>query len=223
MNPSWQKAKIVKSAPASFDIRSLVLKPESYIPYRAGQHYELRMPGSDISRKYSIASSPYEPGDSLEFGVQLIRNGVLSPQLWGLAEGSEIEIRGPLGESFVWDADASGPLVLLGAGSGITPLLSIYRAYRFKYPHGTCAFVMSAKDASRIMHYDALKDILITRFTATEERIDLGFLKDPVGALAKNPQALFYICGPDGFIDEMVDNVLELGALEANVKSEKFT
>ena len=218
---SWQKAKIIKIAQASVDIKSITVKPENSAEYTAGQHYEICIPGESIIRKYSIVSDIYEK-NYLEFGVQLIESGALSPRLWDLQAGDELEIRGPLGESFIWDSSNPAPLVLLGAGSGITPLVSIYYSYHKKYPDGQCVFIMSAKDSSRIMNYDSLKDILVTRFTTTEGRIDFDFLKKHTNELTSDKDTLFFICGPDNFIDDMVDTVLELGVAEKNIKSERF-
>jgi ferredoxin-NADP reductase len=218
----WQKAKIIKTTQASADMKSIIVEPITYYKFRAGQHYELRLPENDISRKYSIVSGINTEKNYIEFGIQLISNGVLSPKLWNLKEEDEIEIRGPLGESFVWDPSISGPIILIGAGSGITPLLSIYNSYTKEYPQGKCIFIMSAKDSSRIMNYSSLKDILITRFSTIEGRINLEFLKKNIGELAQDKKTVCYICGPDNFIDDMVDNVLELGVPEDNVKSERF-
>lgn len=219
---SWQKAKIIKVFQSASDILSVIVEPEVFYPYRAGQHYELRIPEGDVSRKYSVVSAPYESNKYLEFGVQFIPTGVLSPKLWELKEGDEIEIRGPLGESFVWTSDFSGPLVLIGAGSGMTPLLSIYSEYRNNYPEGKFVFIISAKDSSRIMKYDLLKSFLTIRFTSTEGRINNEFLEKNIRELLQNKNTMCYICGPENFIDDMVDSVLELGIDEDNVKSERF-
>ena len=220
MHP-WQRVKIIKSIQACADIKSITVEAKDFLRHKAGQYYEICMPGESIIRDYSVVSSIYDR-EFIEFGVQLIENGALSPTLWRLKEGDEIEIRGPLGESFIWDPEHSGPLILIGAGSGITPLLSIYHSYRATHPDGKYIFMMSAKDPSRIMHYEKLKDILVTKFTKTEERIDLEFLKKNIGKLALDKNAKCYISGPDNFIDDMVDYVLEIGIVEDNIRSERF-
>jgi len=221
----WRKAKIVKTFQVAADMKSIIVVPadmtEEFPPHRAGQHFELCLPGTNIIRKYSVVSPIHTKGE-LEFGVQLIENGELSPKLWALEVGDEIEIRGPIGRSFVWDEAHTGPLVLIGAGSGITPILCIYNSFRALYPEGGCVFIMSAKDASRIMYYEKLKDILITRFTKTEGRMDREFLKTHIGTFAENPNTMCYISGPDNFVDDMVDIVSDLGIHEDNIRSERF-
>ena len=218
----WIKGKIIKTYQSAGDMKSVVVKTDEKFDFRPGQHFELCIPGSSVIRKYSVVSSMYSNDKNLEFGIQLIPGGALSPKLWELKEGDEIELRGPLGRSFVWDSTNSGPLVLIGAGSGITPLLSIYDSYRHDYPQGECVFIMSAKDSSRVMKYDEIKSFLTTRFTSTEGRINSDFLKNHIGNLATNKNTMCYICGPDNFIDDVVDMVSDMGISDDNIKSERF-
>src|SRR5205807_642212 len=44
-----------------------------------------------------------------------------------LADGDQLELRGPIGGYFTWDVDMAGPLLLVGGGSGICPLMSMIR------------------------------------------------------------------------------------------------
>jgi ferredoxin-NADP reductase len=149
--------------------------------------------------------------------------GLLSPQLWKLSEGSEVEISGPWGQSFVWESSIHGPIVLIGAGSGITPLLSMYAAYTHACPEGKVVFIMSATSPSHIMHYDTLKDRLVTRLTESAGRIDAVFLERHTGPLASCEGVRVYVCGPDGFIDDIVDMLIELGFPPLCIRSERFT
>src|SRR5579859_1408937 len=121
---SWRPATVLRATKAADDIMSIELQPNDWLPHKAGQHYELRLPGHHLSRKYSIVSSPHQT-ERLEFGVQFLSYGEVSPLLWKLRPGDKLEIRGPLG-AFVWTPETTGPLVLIAAGSGITPLLSMY-------------------------------------------------------------------------------------------------
>ena len=217
----WQTATIISTRLAAEDIRSIIVAPEIWLPHRPGQHYELRLPGSDTSRKYSIVSTPSRQGE-LEFGIQLIPHGVLSPALWALGPGAKLEIRGPLGESFVLNANNSEPPILIGAGSGITPLTSMHSAYREAYPSLAPTFVVTAKNPGRIMHYSALMPHLTTRFTATEGRINTTFLAEKLMLQTANPNRDYYICGPPNFIDTIVDDLLDMNVPEIHIKSERF-
>lgn len=218
---SWQKVKVVSNTHAAADMKSLILKIDTTLRFQAGQHYEFCFQGKNIIRKYSVVSDIYAK-DKLEFGVQLIENGALSPDLWKLKEGDELETRGPIGSYFNWDASNSQPLILLGAGAGITPLISIYHSYMKTYPEGKCVFIMTEKDASHIMHYEELKDTLITKFTSTESRIDFAFLKHAMEGTVLDRQTMCFISGPDNFVDDMTKYVVELGVTKRNIKLERF-
>jgi ferredoxin-NADP reductase len=218
----WHRARVLKTTQAADDMLSLVVEPAVWKPFKAGQHYEIRLPDTRVSREYSIVSAPHEEG-RLEFGIQLMPGGLLSPQLWKLSEGSEVEISGPWGQSFVWESSMRGPMVLIGAGSGITPLLSMYAAYTHACPDEKAVFIMSAKSSPRIMHYDKLKDGLVTRQTATEGRVDTAFLERHTGLFASREGVRMYVCGPDGFIDDIVDMLIELGFPPLCIRSERFT
>ncbi|HXH26354.1 MAG TPA: ferredoxin--NADP reductase [Candidatus Acidoferrum sp.] len=211
----------MSTQPAAEDIRSIVVAPETWQPHRPGQHYELRLPGGNVSRKYSVVSAPSRHGE-LEFGIQLIPSGELSPALWALKPGDTLEIRGPLGESFVLDTANPEPPVFIGAGSGITPLISMHRTYLEMYPNLAPAFIVTAKTPERIMHHNTLVPHLITRFTATNGRLNITFLAEKLMLPAANPQRNYYICGPPDFIDTIVDDLLELGVPEVSIKSERF-
>ena len=60
--------------------------------------------------------------------VERIEDGEVSPYLVDeLAEGDQLELRGPIGGYFVWDVDMGGPLLLVAGGSGICPLMAMLR------------------------------------------------------------------------------------------------
>ncbi len=217
----WRPAKVVSAQQAADDILSLRLKPQEWLPHQAGQHYELRLPGHHLSRKYSIVSSPHQQGE-LEFGVQLLSYGLVSPLLWQLKPGDDIEIRGPLG-AFVWQPHMTGPLVMIGAGSGITPFLSMYDYRKHLFPDSETVLVVSAKQSGRVMHYDARKGELVTRFTETDGRIDEAFLRQVVGKFASDPSAHFLTCGPGGFTGHIITTLMALGIPETQIRRETFS
>lgn len=218
---NWQTAKIISTQPAAEDIHSIIVAPDAWVAHRPGQHYELRLPGGDISRKYSVVSAPSRHGQ-LEFGVQLIPNGALSPALWTLKPGDKLEIRGPLGESFILDTASTEPPVFIGAGSGITPLISMFDAFCELDQPTFPTFIISAKTPARIMHHARLAPRLTPRFTATDGRINITFLAEKLMPHLANPSVNYYVCGPPDFIDSMVDDLLDLGIPEAHIKSERF-
>jgi ferredoxin-NADP reductase len=217
----WISGRVVRVEQVAADMRSLFVVPERPLPHLAGQNYELRPVGYPTARMYSIVSPPTQPHE-LEFGVQLVPGGLVSPLLYALQPGDEIELRGPHGRLFVWPP-TPGPLVLIGGGSGMAALIPIYEQQRALYPNDDVAFVMSAKTAQYVMHYEYFKGKLITRFTAHEPRMTVAFLAEHVGRFAQLPGVRCYVCGPPiEFIDDISHMLIELGFPPDSIKTERY-
>ncbi len=108
------------------DIRKLTIELESPLRFWAGQYVDLTLPGRGITRAYSMASPP-TGGNALEFIIKLYPNGAFSALLdGGLSPGDPIVARGPFGTCFRREG-RSGALLLIGGGSGMSPLWSILR------------------------------------------------------------------------------------------------
>jgi len=221
MISDWRSARVVANDRAAQEMISLTLAPESRVPHRAGQHYELRFPGEELSRKYSIINGPAR-FDTLEFGVQVLPTGMISPRLARTVPGDRLEIRGPLGESFFWEPSHGPSLVLLGAGAGITPLLSIYEHFCLTFPDRTCLFHVSAKHPNRIYRYVRYKPHIATRFTAMESRFGKEDLALALAGRSIDPDSPARLCGPPRFIESMVDSLIDLGFPETGIRSETF-
>ena len=95
-----------------------------------GQHYVVRLTAEDgytASRSYSIASSPDDP--LLELAIERLDDGEVSTYLADIVmPGDELEVRGPIGGYFVWDATT--PAVCVGGGTGVVPFVSMLRYAR---------------------------------------------------------------------------------------------
>jgi NAD(P)H-flavin reductase len=109
------------------DTRRLVLTLAEPLAFRAGQHVELRVPGTERSRRYSMANAPV---DNLRLELQVRREpgGVASDKwVFRRAEpGQEVAVRGPLGDCW-WEDDTDEPVVMLAGGTGLAPMLSMLR------------------------------------------------------------------------------------------------
>ena len=125
---SWQLADVVAAAEETPRVRTLTLSVPEWGGHRAGQHVDVRLTAEDgyqAQRSYSIASAPE---DVLALTVERLDDGEVSPYLVDeLRPGDKLELRGPIGGYFAWDAEMGGPLLLVGGGSGVVPLMSILR------------------------------------------------------------------------------------------------
>ena len=126
----WQEAKIAAIMPDTPRVKRFLLAPSAPFLFRAGQHVDVRLTAPDgyqAERSYSIASAP-EQTAAIELAIERLDDGEVSPFFHDVAEvGDAIELRGPIGGHFVWDVKDGGPLLLLGGGSGVVPLMSMLR------------------------------------------------------------------------------------------------
>ena len=118
------------SPPLTPRVKGFVLRPAGGAPFVAGQHLDIRLTAPDgyqAQRSYSVTSAPEREG-VYEVVVDLLPDGEVSPYFHEVAAvGDTIEIRGPFGGHFAWSAADGGPLLLVGGGSGVAPLMSMLR------------------------------------------------------------------------------------------------
>src|SRR3712207_8891039 len=103
--------------------KSLSLEVPGWEGHKAGQHADVRLTAEDgyqAQRSYSISSAPEE--GRLALVVERLDDGEVSPYLTDeLRVGDRLELRGPIGGWFTWEAIEGGPLLLVAGGSGIAP------------------------------------------------------------------------------------------------------
>src|SRR5262245_6704461 len=126
----WRMGRVVETRAETPRARTLVLDVPGWTGHRAGQHVDVRLTAEDgyqTQRSYSIASPPEEAQVSLT--VERIEDGEVSPYLTDeLRAGDLLELRGPVGGYFTWDAARDGgPLFLVAGGSGVVPLMAMLR------------------------------------------------------------------------------------------------
>jgi ferredoxin-NADP reductase len=126
---AWRIGEVVETRPATPRTRSLFLEVPGWDGHKAGQHVDVRLTAPDgyqAQRSYSIASAPEE--ERVELVVERLDDGEVSPYLTDeLRAGDRLELRGPIGGWFTWEARDGGPLFLVAGGSGIAPLMAMIR------------------------------------------------------------------------------------------------
>jgi len=108
------------------DVCRVLLEPATALYYRAGQFINLRRVDG-LTRSYSLASVPREDY-FIEVHVKRMPNGEMSRWIFDVLEaGDEIEIQGPQGAGFYAPGAPERNLLLIGAGTGLAPLVGIAR------------------------------------------------------------------------------------------------
>ncbi len=155
----WQEATISAIASDTPRVKSFFFAPAVPIPFRAGQHVDVRLTAPDgyqAERSYSIASAP-ERTDGIELAIERLDDGEVSPFFHEVAGvGDAIEMRGPIGGHFIWSVEDGGPLLLLGGGSGVVPLMSMLRHRAARGSNVPALLLFSARTFDDVIFRDEL-------------------------------------------------------------------
>ncbi|MEI7056315.1 FAD-binding oxidoreductase [Nocardioides sp. CCNWLW239] len=157
-------ATIVEVEDIARDTRRILLGLEEPLAFSAGQYVELLVPGTSERRQYSLANTA-EEDKVLELHVRRIPGGVASEWLFGAAAvGDRVDVRGPLGDFHVPEADEDdgGPMVLIGGGTGLAPLLGIARTALERHPDRTMVLYHGVRTAADIYDTDRLAELAAT-------------------------------------------------------------
>jgi ferredoxin-NADP reductase len=214
-----------------------VLQVPEWPGHLAGQHVDVRLTAEDgyqAERSYSIASAP--AGPDLELTIERIDDGEVSPYLTDVAQpGDEFELRGPIGGYFVWKASLEGPLLLVGGGSGLVPLMAMLRHRRAAGSNGDARLLLSVRDVEDILYRDELDrlgedsvaiEITLTRgqpppdWHGSTGRINAELLARLAPPPAEAPRV--YVCGPTPFVEEAARLLVGLGHDPAAIHTERF-
>jgi len=234
----WRIAEVTAVRDETPRARSLMLRVDGWSGHIAGQHVDVRLTAADgyqTQRSYSIASAPQT--SSLELLVDRIPDGEVSPYLTEVVRpGDRIELRGPIGGYFAWTTAHGGPLMLIGAGSGIVPLASML-AYRAESAAGLpTRLLYSVRTADDIIFRSQLEawaqkdpaltvSIALTRaapsgWSGYRRRIDAEMLREVAFPPAQTP--LTYVCGPTPMVEQTADHLVALGYPPGRVRTERF-
>ena len=234
----WLVAGVREIAAETPHVKTLWLDVPDWPGHLAGQHLDVRLTAEDgyqAQRSYSIASAPEEKFLSLT--VEKVDGGEVSDYLTGdLRVGDKFEIRGPIGGYFVWRAEDGGPLLLIGGGSGIVPLMSMLRHRRNRKSDAAATLLYSARTGQDIIYcaeLDALRQgdpnlqiiQTLTREPASvwpghRGRIGQELISQNSPPPAANPK--IYICGSNGFVETASQALIGLGYDALSIRTERF-
>ncbi|MGN9787832.1 ferredoxin reductase [Nonomuraea sp. ZG12] len=231
----WLAATLVKVREETATARTLVFDAPGWPGHLPGQHLDVRLTADDgysTQRSYSLAA-PAE-GERIELTVELVDDGEVSPYLTEVLQvGDQVEVRGPVGGWFVWRPESRAPVLLVGGGSGIVPLMAMVRARRLAGSRTPFRLLYSLRDPGRRYYADELRrpepglDItyLYTR-TAPEDwprkagRVMRDDLAENGWPASFEPDC--YVCGPTGFVEVAADMLIDLGHAPDHVRTERF-
>lgn len=193
------------------------------VKYQPGQFLTLLLPqnGSKVRRSYSMSSSPYTDV-SLAITVKRLPGGFASEYLTQEVKVDDVlEVMEPMGH-FVpkIDADQKRSVVLIGAGSGITPLMSIAKSVLMVEPESTVYLFYGNRNEESIIFKDQLNALqakygerLQLIYTLSQPsaawsgetgRLNKSQILKIMEGLPKLDSAAtdYYLCGPEDMMEE---------------------
>ncbi len=220
------------------DIRLLEINLDAPLKFWAGQYVDLTLPGHGITRAFSMANRP-DGGTALQFIIKSYPNGAFSGLLDGqLQAGEPVIAKGPYGSCFRRE-NRKGPMLLVGGGSGMSPLWSILSDHIASGEQRPVRFFYGARTKADLFYLDELAAIaaklqdfeFIPALSAAPDsdhwQGETGFIHDVVArrlrAEALSGSLDAYACGPVPMIDALLP-VLQMSNVEPeHIHFDKFT
>jgi ferredoxin-NADP reductase len=236
---AWQIATVADIRRDTPSVKSFTFALPAFQPFLPGQHFDIRLTAEDgyqAQRSYSIASEPMRTGE-IVLTVDRIPDGEVSTYLHDVVvPGDRVELRGPIGGYFVWEAALGGPLLLIGGGSGVVPLLSMLRHRAGAGSHVPTTLVYSSRTREDVIGFDELAGLAaadpslrvletLTRsrppgWAGYSRRIDREMLADAIRPLGGTPKT--FICGPTLLVEAAAEALVDLGLRPGQIKTERF-
>jgi ferredoxin-NADP reductase len=234
---AWQLGEVAELVDETPRVKTVVLDVPDWPGHRAGQHVDVRLTAEDgyqAQRSYSIASAPED--ERLAITVERLDDGEVSPYLAEeLVVGDKLELRGPIGGYFVWEADQSGPLLLVGGGSGVVPLVAMLRHRAASGAAVPTRLLYSARSLEDVIYREELD-----RLAASDDQFELSYAltrEQPAGWTGygrrvdeeilreiayPNGEGVSFVCGPTRFVETVADGLVAVGYAPERVRTERF-
>jgi len=232
---AWLAAEVAGTKWETPRVRTLELSVPGWADHLAGQHLDVRLTAEDgyqAQRSYSIASAP---GETLALTVERLDDGEVSPYLVDEArEGDGFEVRGPIGGYFVWEPDDPTPVLLVGGGSGVVPLMAMARSRARAVDAAPMRLLYSSRSLEDVIYRDELEalpgdgfDVVhtLTReqpagWTGYSRRVDPELLAEVAWPVEDEPKV--FVCGSTRFVDAAADGLVGLGYDPRWIRTERF-
>jgi ferredoxin-NADP reductase len=233
---TWRPATVTQARSESPTTTTLRLAVEDWRGHRPGQHVDVRVTAADgyrAVRPYSVASAA--GSGLLEITVADTPGGEVSPYLAHIAHtGHRVEVRGPLGQWFVWDPSSPHAVQLVAGGSGVVPLMSMLRTHRDVEHPAAMRLLYSVARPQSVLYGEELRALdatrsvhfLYTRLPSHTDGIGAGRRITradlSVHALPADTRPQCFVCGPTGFVETVLDLLAQLGHDPGAIRAERY-
>jgi ferredoxin-NADP reductase len=227
----WQIGEVTSILQETARVKSFRIALPMWMPHLPGQHYDVRLTAPDgyqAQRSYSVASSPLDEGE-VELTIDRLADGEVSPYFHDVVVvGDRVELRGPFASYFVWRGEE--PILLIGGGSGVVPLMCMLRHRRRTQPDLPMRLIYSARTRREVLYADELGDdaiVALTRELAGVptpglSRVQIGRIFPGLIAAEAFDSGLAFVCGSDRFVEPMTSMLLAAGYSSDRIRTERF-
>jgi ferredoxin-NADP reductase/ferredoxin len=243
-HPQEFLAECVETVPEVGGMMTFVFRRCDGAPlaFRAGQYVNVAFPvnGEDqeaVDRSYSLSSSPTQPW-TFNITVKRDPTGLVSPWVHeNVRPGSVLEMLGPVGAFHLPDADRRARYLLLAAGAGITPIMSMVRTIHSLPGQADVVVLYHGAEAGGFgfhqeLAYIASVDSRIKVFYSLGDRAEpegwewlrgrlTTAMLDEVAPDANGRQV--YACGPEGYLNTATELLKKVGVDDTSINMEFFT
>ena len=229
------RARVVDVVLETDDVKTYLLKPNArWRGFRAGAFVTLRLTidGETVHRSYSVSSSPSNEG-LIAITVKRVSGGLVSNWLFNrIKPGDVLELTSPQGQ-FVLPEIVPQKLLMISAGSGITPVMSMLR--HLANAPADIAFLHFARSPGDIIFHRELGEIAESRAnTRLSIWVEDGnrdwkgergrFCERALSEVAADwKERPIYMCGPPAFMEAVLKTLEKAGYDLANLHYERFS
>jgi ferredoxin-NADP reductase len=231
----WREAVLVDVRPLRGGVCDVVLDVSEWPGHLAGQHLDVRLRGSrgwSKTHSYSIANVPgaaMEPSTWVHLAVQ-------EDSIEGIRPGDVVEVDGPKGLRMAWTPEQTGdrPLLLIGGGTGIVPLMAIACTWAAQ-PQRVPLRIIHSVRSRRAQIYDDEMAVLAFELGAGVVSVSTGDdsaprLSGQGGRLTPRDLELFgfapkdepecFVCGSESFVESVVGMLVQAGHARSRIRTE---
>ncbi|WP_394723934.1 ferredoxin reductase [Streptomyces sp. M41] len=225
----WQTATIAEIRPETARASTFRLAVPAWAGHLPGQHLLLRLTAEDgyvAQRHYSIASAPDDDSGHIELTLDHVADGEVSGWFHTVAQvGDTVEVRGPVSGFFAWPGDR--PALLLGAGSGVVPLMSMVRHHRARGLDVPLRLLVSARSPEELIYareFGAETTPVFTRSATAGVSVGRMAAAHVAPLLADPPPGGWeaYVCGSNGFAEHASRLLVAAGQPVHRIRIERF-
>lgn len=220
---------------------TLEIPPElkSKFKYEAGQFVSFfeKINGEDVRRSYSLSSAPHDSDFTIT--VKRVPNGKMSNYLIDqIQDGDFLNTTPPAGLFTLQKTNLSSHFVFFAAGSGITPILSMVKHLLTQTADSNVSLLYANRDEDSIIFHREIRELIRTfsqrfrvEYVLSSPKKDYkGFtgrltpsqIQTFLGELKTNSQSVFFMCGPEGFMQTTEATLADCGFLKSQMHRESF-